>query len=176
MEQIQEKAIEGQVELYYADGSSFSLVPSVPYAWQKIGERIELPCFRGKTLSLFGIWDAKKDLHLYSSENSIGSEAIVAFVDDFIKTLSGLAIIVFDNAPVHTSKLFEKKEREWQQKGLHIFKLPTYSPHLNLIEHLWRFMKYEWIAFDAYDSWGNLVKYVEGIDREFGNEYTINFV
>ncbi|MCP4112106.1 MAG: IS630 family transposase, partial [Desulfobacteraceae bacterium] len=83
------------------------MVPSVPYAWQKIGERIELPSFRSKTLNLFGIWDAKKDLHLYSSENSLRSETIVAFVDDFIKTLSKPTVIIFDNAPVHKGKLFK---------------------------------------------------------------------
>ena len=105
------------------------MIPTVPYAWQKIGERIELPCFRGKVLNLFGIWDAKKDLHLYSSENSLGSEAIVAFVDDFIKTLSKPTIIVFDNAPIHTGKLFKEKEKEWQKKGLSGFMLTTYSPH-----------------------------------------------
>ena len=28
--------------------------------------------------------------------------------------------------------------------------LPTYSPQLNSIEILWRFMKYEWIETEAY--------------------------
>jgi transposase len=28
-----------------------------------------------------------------------------------------------------------------------------YSPELNLIEFLWRFMKYEWIEMSTYRSW-----------------------
>ena len=35
----------------------------------------------------------------------------------------------------------------------------SYSPQLNLIEILWRFMKYEWIELNAYESWDSLVSY-----------------
>jgi hypothetical protein len=47
-------------------------------------------------------------------------------------------------------------------------------PELNLIEILWRFMKYEWIDFGAYEGWENLVEYVEKVLRGFGEEYAIN--
>jgi len=53
--------------------------------------------------------------------------------------------------------------------------LPTYSPELNLIEILWRFIKYEWLEIDAYSSWQSLVSSVEKIIKEFGNNYVINF-
>jgi hypothetical protein len=43
-----------------------------------------------------------------------------------------------------------EKLEEWEKKNLKIFWLPTYSPHLNLIEILGRFLKYEWIEFSAY--------------------------
>jgi hypothetical protein len=32
--------------------------------------------------------------------------------------------------------------------------LPPYSPELNLIEILWRFMKYYWLPFSAYMFFG----------------------
>ena len=38
---------------------------------------------------------------------------------------------------------------------------PTYSSQLNLIEILWRFMKYEWIETQAYTSWKHLTQYIE---------------
>ncbi len=49
-----------------------------------------------------------------------------------------------DQASIHTSHAILVLA-EWQEKQLEIFWLPTYSPHLNLIEILWRFMKYEWM-------------------------------
>jgi transposase len=51
----------------------------------------------------------------------------------------------------------------------------TYSPELNLIEILWRFIKYEWLEIDAYSSWQSLVSSVEKILKEFGDNYVINF-
>jgi hypothetical protein len=51
-----------------------------------------------------------------------------------------------------------------------------YSPELNLIEILWRFIKYEWIEFSAHNSWSDLVNYVEGVIKNFGDKYKINFV
>jgi transposase len=64
---------------------------------------------------------------------------------------------------------------EWETKNLKIFRLPSYSPELNLIEILWRFIKYEWIELQAYKSWDNLVEYIENVIKNFGIEYKINF-
>jgi DDE superfamily endonuclease len=41
--------------------------------------------------------------------------------------------------------------------------LPAYSPQLNLIEILWRFIKYQWLEFSAYKDWNSLVEAVENI-------------
>lgn len=175
LEDLKTQEKKGLLNLYYADGSGFSLVPSVPYAWQEKGKRIELPCFRSPTLNLFGIWDAKQELTLFSTESNLNSEIVIAFIDSFCKDLTGRNVLVIDNASIHTSQAVKDKEEQWQKQGLELFYLPAYSPHLNLIEHLWRFMKYEWIEFSAYDCWNNLVNYVEKIEHNFGELYTINF-
>ncbi|MBW4639566.1 MAG: transposase [Gloeocapsa sp. UFS-A4-WI-NPMV-4B04] len=59
--------------------------------------------------------------------------------------------------------------------SIELFWLPSYSPQLNLIEIVWRFMKYEWIELSAYSSWQSLVDYVEKVLREFGDNYVIDF-
>ena len=45
-------------------------------------------------------------------------------------------MVVLDNARVHTSKAFQERREAWEKRGLFIFYLPPYSPHLNLIEIL----------------------------------------
>ena len=50
------------------------------------------------------------------------------------------------------------------------------SPKLNLIEILWKFIKYEWIEIDAYDNQNNLIRYLKKVLDNFGTEYVINFV
>lgn len=83
--------------------------------------------------------------------------------------------IVVDRASIHTSNAIFDQLEEGKERGLTIFELPTYSPELNLIEILWRFIKYEWLEIDAYSSWQSLVSSVEKILKEFGDNYVINF-
>jgi len=61
------------------------------------------------------------------------------------------------------------------KKALTIFYWPTYSPELNIIEIWWRFIKYEWLNIDAYESWKSLVKAVEDVLRDLGKKSKINF-
>jgi len=50
--------------------------------------------------------------------------------------------VLLANAPMHRSQEFIKQIPQWVKKGLIIKYLPPYAPELNLIEILWRFMKY----------------------------------
>lgn len=172
---LESLSLQNEIDLYYADGSGFGLIPNVPYAWQSKNERLEVPSFRGKTLNIFGLWNAKNDLRLYEQEKCFNSQNIIDCIDNFCDTIDKKTTIVLDNASVHKSKIFKEKAKEWLEKGLDIFYLPTYSPQLNKIEHLWRFIKYEWIEFDAYKNFENLKKYFQKIKQNFGKLYTINF-
>ena len=81
-----------------------------------------------------------------------------------------------DNASIQKSEAFEGKQVEWAEGNVELFFLPKYAPELNVIEILWRFMKYEWIDFMAYTSWKKFVEYIETVLSGFGEEYKISFV
>lgn len=114
-------------------------------------------------------------LESYISYQSINSDVIIACIDTFFTTVNKPTVIVADQASIHTSDAIIDKLEEWQQRNITIFELPSYSPQLNLIEILWRFIKYEWIEIDAYSSWDTFVASVEKILKEFGENYVINF-
>ena len=59
-------------------------------------------------------------------------------------------IIVMDRASIHNSNAIYEKLEEWKERNITLFELPSYSPHLNIIEILWRKIKYEWLKVDAY--------------------------
>jgi len=61
------------------------------------------------------------------------------------------------------------------EKRTHSFYLPPYSPQLNPIEMVWKFMKYYWIELDAYMSTENMKNYVEKVIMGYGVNYAINF-
>lgn len=100
---------------------------------------------------------------------------MIACIDKFCETLEKKTVLVLDNSSIHTSNALLDKQEEWKEKGLTFFFLPTYSPELNIIEILWRFIKYQLLEVDAYSSWKNLVEAVEDIFRNYGEKYIINF-
>jgi len=176
LEELKRQDNNGEIDLYYLDESGFSLIPSVPYAWQNIGEYLTIKSQRSRRLNVLGIMKRNHDLKSYVSEQSINSDVVIACIDAFFPQVERPTVIVVDQSSIHISDAIEDKLPEWQARGLSIFILPTYSPQLNLIETLWRFMKYEWIEIDAYNSWKTFVASVERILREFGENYSINFV
>ncbi len=166
----------GEIDLRYLDQSGFSLTPYIPYGWQKKKEKIILKSSKGKRINVLGLMNRKNELYYEISSGKIDSEDVINFLDEFSENLSQKTVVVLAQASIHTSNAFLNKLEEWKQKNLEIFWLPTYSPKLNLIEILWRFIKYEWIEIDAYDSHYNLIKYLKKVLDNFGSEYVINFV
>lgn len=115
-------------------------------------------------------------LETYVSHQSITSEVVIACIDAFFPSVHKRTVIVVVKASIHPSDAILNKLEDWQQRHIEIFQLPRASPQLNLIELLWRFIKYEWIEISADQSWQSLVEYVEKVLREFGENYVINFV
>jgi transposase len=105
----------------------------------------------------------------------VNADVVIACFDSFSEKLTGKNVVIMDNAPVHKSKKFLSRLPEWRKRGLDIRFLPPYSPELNLIEILWRKIKYEWLPFSAYTSFNKLKEWVEDILVKFGSRYTIQF-
>jgi transposase len=141
---LHEQEAAGEVGLYYFDESGFSLTPDVPYAWQAVGETIEIPSSRSKRLNVLGFCNKQQDFHATTVQGYVDSEIVIACFDQFCDTINKKTIVVVDNASMHTSSKFKGKLGEWEENGLIVKYLPTYSPELNLIEIVWRMIKYNW--------------------------------
>ncbi len=61
-------------------------------------------------------------------------------------------VVVLDNAPFHTAKAVKERRPVWEAKGLRLYYLPAYCPHLNLIEGVWRRVKGFLMPRRFYDS------------------------
>ncbi len=175
LEQLKERAEKGEIDLYYMDETGFGLDPYVPYAWQEKGETIEIESGRGKRLSVVGFLSLQRELVAYTTEGMVDSDFVIACFDEFSRDLTQKTVVAMDNSSFHTSDAIEAKIPQWQSRSLEIFYLPRYSPRLNLIEILWRFMKYEWIQWWAYKGWSYLVGYIEMVLCGYGTDYEINF-
>jgi transposase len=166
---------QGGLNLFFLDEAGFCLTPYVPYGWQPIGETLEIPSQHSPRLNVLGFMSRQNCLEVYTSTQSITTDVVIHCIDAFFSCVERRTVIVMDQARIHTSDAFLDKLEEWQQRNIEIFLLPSYSPELNLIEILWRFIKYQWLEVNAYSSWKSLVDSVETILREFGDKYVINF-
>jgi transposase len=162
--------------LHYADGSHFSLTPSVRSCWQRKGEELTVPSSRSIALSVFGIMSSRCKLHAKMVEGTLNSEKIIGIFDEFVTKIIKQTIVIIDNAPVHHSKMFKAKIEEWKEQDLYVYFLPPYSPELNKIENLWRFMKYKWLSLDAYKDIATLKSNISEILMNVGEKYIINFL
>jgi hypothetical protein len=102
----------GKVNIFYADESGFSMEPCIPYGWQPPGEYVRITPVGGKRLNVFGLLSRNNELHAYTIDKNIDSEAVIAFLDDFAKTITKKTVVVLDNASIHHSKKFNEKRLE----------------------------------------------------------------
>ena len=115
------------------------------------------------------------DLHAYMFEPSVHTGVVIACVEAFCKTLTQKTVVVIDNASIHTSDAFEARIPYWKKQGLIIKYLSPSSPALNLIEILWRRIKYTWLPFSAYQCLNAWSEALETILSHVGSEYQITF-
>ena len=169
------QAQQGRIDLYYFDESGFSLTPCVPYAWQARGETIALNSQRSRQLNVLGLMRHSGELKSFVFEGTIDSAVVGACFDEWVKQIDKKTYVLVDNAPMHRSEEFAEKIKAWRKQNLVIIFNAPYAPELNLIEILWRKIKYEWMPFSAYRSFVDLKHHLFAILKGIGSEYRIDF-
>jgi len=175
LKQLIELHKKGFIDLLFADESGFNMEAYVPYAWQPKGEYIQITPTKTPATQVFGLMSLDNRLEAYTAKGSMNSEMVIAFINDFCKNTKTPTAIVIDNATIHHSKKFKQQMQIWKEQDIYIFHLPTYAPHLNPIEILWRMIKYQWLPYENLKSQEELDRELEQILNEFGTKYTINF-
>jgi transposase len=173
---LQAAAEWGACDLYYYDEAGFSLTPCVPYAWQPRGERIDIPSapsVRQNVLAFLG-WK-QPQCHCFVFTGAVDSDLVIHCFETLSRLIEKDTWVVMDNAPTHTSEEFDDQLDEWERRGLHLFFLPPYCPELNLIELLWRKIKYEWLPVSAYESSKAFVQALDEVLSQVGSKYQITF-
>ena len=128
-----------------------------------------------KRINVLGFLSKNGTLRSYIADGRVDSDKVIEVFDNFASSISKPTVVVLDNASYHKSKKFKANLYRWMNQGLTLLYLPPYSPQLNIIEILWRFMKYIWIEYKAYLSFDNYKEYIENIFEKYGEEFVINF-
>lgn len=101
--------------------------------------------------------------YIYCQENvKYDAEVFLGFLKKILEIYpSGKIVLVLDNARIHHAKLIQPFLNENRERLQLVF-LPPYSPNLNPIEGLWRWMKSEVINNVFFSSVKEIRKAVRG--------------
>lgn len=175
LQELERQWESGFIDLYYGDESHVCTEGYVPYAWKFKDEDFCVPVYKCGRLNIFGMIDRNNTYHGFTTTENINSDKFIEFMEDFSLGISKETVVVLDNSSVHKSRKVKDCLQRWKDRGLHIFYLPPYSPHLNIAETLWRIMKGKWIQPHLYGDKHVLFATVEDILSNVGKRYMINF-
>ena len=165
--------MEGEIILRYLDESCFYLCLPPTHTWTKKGQAHQHPVrsrwgSEGR-LNLIGTLRVEGDLLGHERleyrvlEGSCNSEEVLLYLDALAHEAEQEGkpcVVVLDNAPFHTAGVVREREEGWEEMGLTLYRLPSYCPHLNLIEGAWRRLKGFLMPRRFYDSVGELKRAV----------------
>lgn len=165
----------GNIDLFYGDETGVSELAYVPYGWQAKDEKLSIRATHGQQINCFGILSRANTLFSKITTKSINADFIVDFFDKFSFKIQKQTVIVLDNARIHIAQKVKERLKFWQKRGLYIFYLPPYSPHLNIIERLWKELKSRWLKPFDYTSFDNLKYATINCLNQVGLNLKINF-
>lgn len=164
-----------KIDLFYLDEAAVSLDACVPYAWQFRNEEVSMPASQGRGVNCFALLARNNRSRVETPTETITAQFIFEQLEEFSCGLKKLTVVVLDNAPVHRSRIIKERIAAWRTRGLFLFFLPRYSPHLNIVETLWRKLKYEWLAPLDYQTRETLCYSVRQALKAVGTALYINF-
>lgn len=149
--------------LKYLDQSGFSLCLPPAYSWTRKGRanqhRVRTRWGKEGRLNLIGTLPfeggAEQRLEYRVLEGPCRTAEVIAYVDVLAEEAEREGkpvVVVLDNAPFHKAGAVRDARAGWEAKGLKLYYLPSYCPHLNLIEGVWRRLKGFLMPRRFYDS------------------------
>ncbi len=155
-----EEVAAGKAVAYYADGSHPTHNTKAGRGWIRKGQDFAIDCNSGrKRVNINAAVNALKPEHLvYDITDSVNAQSTQRLCRQLLRKHPGRTIyLICDNARYNRNRMLQGRAEN--QRVEFIF-LPPYSPNLNLIERLWRFMRKEVIGSTYYDTYS---KFKEGI-------------
>lgn len=172
---LEKQSQQGHIDLFYGDESQVSEQGYVPYGWQFADEQVAVPVTKGRSLNCLGLLSRNNQLIYKATQETINADFVLNFLETFSLKITKPTVVVLDNAKIHVARKIKERLPYWQERGLYIFYLPPYSPHLNIIERLWRELKQRWLRPQDYQSTDLLFYHVFLALSSVGHLLNINF-
>ena len=169
---LYEQTANQEVMLIYIDESHFHRDVASGFTWGRVGERIwriSACAPLSDRINWYGAYNFSDGQCLIWAEGACNSDATIAFlkkVSAWVPADGRRVVVIWDGAPWHRAR---RVARAAAELGLELVPLPGYSPDLNPIEGLWKWMREEVTQLTCYGSVRELFdackRFVEAINR-----------
>lgn len=148
--------------LFYLDSTDLHWCPDPGQVYGEPGKqlKIDTPGYDNPWLALFGSLAFPSGEGLYSIHQHKRHQELIYHLQLLMDSYPDhFLFIVLDNASAHTTPNVASFCAQHQEQ-LELVFLPTYSPHLNLIERLWRILRHQVTRTQFFASLDALAKAV----------------
>ena len=174
-------AEQGAIDILHGDESGFCLLPVVPYLWQLKGQTVGLPArSHNQRLNVLGFWreagvERARLFHRLVLGRLNSTHVICAVEEQLLPFLVRPTVLLLDNAGLHRCARIKQKLKAWKAAGLHIWFLPLYCPHLNLMEVVWKRVKHHRLQPADYADFQTLCAGVSKILNQLNRKMPLYF-
>lgn len=175
LQQLEQLSEKGTIDIYYGDETHVCSEGYVPYGWQFPDEEVCIPSEKAYKVNCLGFISRQNQCWWQMTTENIDTEFIIEQLEQFSFQINKTTFIVLDNARIHKTKAINERIAYWQKRGLYLFYLPPYCPHLNIAETLWRKLKKEWLNPEDYLGRDELFYATNRCLANIGVNLNINF-
>ena len=155
--------------LFFVDAAHFVLAPFLGYLWCFVRRVIKAPAGRQRFNVLAALNAITHELVTVSNDAYINALSVCELLRKIAALELGVPVtLVLDNARYQKCRLVQQLADEL---GIELLFLPSYSPNLNLIERLWKFVKKQSLNSKYYENFGEFKAAISGCIADAPTKY-----
>ncbi len=164
-----DEAKAGKRAVYFVDAAHFVLGPFLGFLWSFTRIFIQAPAGRQRFNVLAALNAITYELTMVTNDTYVTAATFC----DLLKQLADLNLtvpvtLILDNARYQKCKLVQELA---DSLGIELLYLPPYSPNLNLIERLWKFVKKEALYSKYYKNFSIFKSAIMEVLAETSGKY-----
>jgi transposase len=166
-----EEAKRGERHLFFVDAAHFVMQPFLGFLWCFVRQFIQSPSGRKRFNVLGALHATTLQVVTFTNDSYINSYAVARLMCQIAVAFADLPItLVMDNARYQRCRFVMDLATAL---GIELLFLPPYSPNLNLIERLWKFVKKKCLYSQYYETFtdfkhaiGNCIAETDGAYKQ----------
>jgi hypothetical protein len=166
-----EEAKQGGRTVLFVDAAHFVMGAFLGMLWCFVRQLLPSSCGRKRYNVLAAYDPIRQEAVTLTNDTVVNQVTFCALLDKIASCYAGTGLsitLILDNARYQKCQsVFDKATA----LGIELLYLPAYSPNLNLIERLWRFVKKQVLYSTHYDTFTTFKESIDACLRDLGTRF-----